>query len=161
MDTHQAPLSSTTSGAFLPQGIGTCSPHCMEIFCPWKSLSLGLCWNIRDSPSVEPWERQCSGCWEKPLGYLLNHYFEYLLHARHMPGMFQAAPHGLQNCILSTASGSSWVLIMCLAKHLASEEVKWKSLSHVFATPWTVARQAPLWQASLSMEFSRQEYWSR
>ena len=37
-------------------------------------------------------------------------------------------------------------------------EVKWKSLSHVwyFATPWTVACQAPL-----SMEFSRQEYWSR
>ena len=32
-----------------------------------------------------------------------------------------------------------------------------KSLSHVqlFATPWTVAYQAPL-----SMEFSRQEYWS-
>ena len=32
-----------------------------------------------------------------------------------------------------------------------------KSLSHVrlFATPWTVARQAPP-----SMEFSRQEYWS-
>ena len=30
-------------------------------------------------------------------------------------------------------------------------------LSHVqlFATPWTVAHQAPL-----SMEFSRQEYWS-
>ena len=32
-----------------------------------------------------------------------------------------------------------------------------KSLSHVqlFATPWTVAYQVPL-----SMEFSRQEYWS-
>ena len=32
-----------------------------------------------------------------------------------------------------------------------------KSLSHVrlFATPWTVAYKAPL-----SMEFSRQEYWS-
>ena len=32
-----------------------------------------------------------------------------------------------------------------------------QSLSHVqlFVTPWTVARQAPL-----SMEFSRQEYWS-
>ena len=31
-------------------------------------------------------------------------------------------------------------------------------LSHVqlFATPWTVAYQAPL-----SMEFSKQEYWSR
>ena len=36
-------------------------------------------------------------------------------------------------------------------------EVKWKSLSHVqlFVTPWTVA-----WQALLSMEFSRPEYWS-
>ena len=35
--------------------------------------------------------------------------------------------------------------------------LKVKSLSHVqlFATPWTVAYQAPL-----SMEFSRQEYWS-
>lgn len=50
------------SGVFLPQGIGTCSLHCMEIFCPRKSLSLGVCWNIRDAPSVEPWERQCSGC---------------------------------------------------------------------------------------------------
>ena len=28
-------------------------------------------------------------------------------------------------------------------------------MSDSFATPWTVARQAPL-----SMEFSRQEYWS-
>ena len=35
--------------------------------------------------------------------------------------------------------------------------MKVKSLSRVqlFATPWTVAHQAPL-----SMEFSRQEYWS-
>ena len=34
---------------------------------------------------------------------------------------------------------------------------KWNVISHVwlFATPWTVAHQAPL-----SMEFSRQEYWS-
>ena len=34
---------------------------------------------------------------------------------------------------------------------------KCQSLSHVqlFVTPWTVAHQAPL-----SMEFSRQEYWS-
>ena len=29
-------------------------------------------------------------------------------------------------------------------------------MSHSFATPWTVARQAPL-----SMGFPRQEYWSR
>ena len=36
-------------------------------------------------------------------------------------------------------------------------KVKVKSLSHVrlFASPWTVA-----YQASLSMGFSRQEYWS-
>ena len=36
-------------------------------------------------------------------------------------------------------------------------KVKVKSFSHVqlFATPWTVAYQAPL-----SMGFSRQEYWS-
>ena len=36
--------------------------------------------------------------------------------------------------------------------------IRWyQSLSHVqmFVTPWTVAHQAPL-----SIEFSRQEYWS-
>ena len=40
---------------------------------------------------------------------------------------------------------------------MKSEKVKVKLLSHVplFATPWTVAHQAPL-----SMGFSRQEYWS-
>ena len=38
-----------------------------------------------------------------------------------------------------------------------NSEVKYKTLSHVqlFETPWTVACQA-----SLSMAFSRQEYWS-
>ena len=42
-------------------------------------------------------------------------------------------------------------------KILRKKEKKVKSLSHVrlFATPWTVA-----YQASLSMGFSRQEYWS-
>ena len=40
---------------------------------------------------------------------------------------------------------------------LNMDEVKYESLSHVqlFATTWTVACQA-----SLSMEFSRQEYWN-
>ena len=33
--------------------------------------------------------------------------------------------------------------------------VQWVSQVRLFATPWTAARQAPL-----SMEFSRQEYWS-
>ena len=42
-------------------------------------------------------------------------------------------------------------------KILRKKEKKVNSLSHVrlFATPWTVA-----YQASLSMGFSRQEYWS-
>ena len=42
-------------------------------------------------------------------------------------------------------------------KNEESEKVKVKSLNRVqlFATPWTVACQAPL-----SMGFSRQEYWS-
>ena len=41
-------------------------------------------------------------------------------------------------------------------KNQEQVKVKVKSLSHVllFATPWTVANQAPL-----SMGFSRQEYW--
>ena len=44
-------------------------------------------------------------------------------------------------------------LMITLIFHLCNA----RSLSHVrlFATPWTVARQAPL-----SMGFSRQEYWS-
>ena len=43
------------------------------------------------------------------------------------------------------------------AAHEHEEKVKVKLLSCVqlFATPWTVANQAPL-----SMGFSRQEYWS-
>ena len=44
-----------------------------------------------------------------------------------------------------------WIWKVC-----AGSRVHVRSLSHVsFATPWTVAGQAPL-----SMEFSRQEYWS-
>ena len=50
------------------------------------------------------------------------------------------------------AYGKTSILIYCWWK-----KVKVKSLSRVwlFATPWTVAYQAPQ-----SMEFSRQEYWS-
>ena len=42
-----------------------------------------------------------------------------------------------------------------LEQELTSPEVKLLSRVRVFATPWTVACQAPL-----SMGFSRQEYWS-
>ena len=42
-----------------------------------------------------------------------------------------------------------WVLCVCVCLYMFS-------LLQLFVTPWTVAHQAPL-----SMEFSRQEYWSR
>ena len=44
------------------------------------------------------------------------------------------------------------VKFQCVA--CARAHAHWLSCSGVFATPWTVARQAPL-----SMEFSRQGYW--
>ena len=58
----------------------------------------------------------------------------------------------------SAQSMSSTVLKAQLAPIIIFPEWTWQSLSHVwfFVTPWTVAHQAPL-----SMEFSRQEYWSR
>ena len=54
--------------------------------------------------------------------------------------------------VVTTSKEDDYIYLMILVK------VKAKSLSHVrlFATPWTVAYQAPQ-----SMEFSRQEYWSR
>ena len=42
-------------------------------------------------------------------------------------------------------------LMLCSIK----VKVKWFSHAQLFGTPWTVA-----YQASLSMGFSRQEYWS-
>ena len=52
--------------------------------------------------------------------------------------------------------GSPYIMIWILNRSF-SKKKKVKSLSHVrlFATPWTIAYQAPL-----SMELSRQEYWS-
>ena len=50
-----------------------------------------------------------------------------------------------------------WFLKECKNKTTSPAKVKVKSLSRVrlFATPWTVAYEAPP-----SMGFSRQEYWS-
>ena len=57
------------------------------------------------------------------------------------------------------ASEGDSVTLWALRKELSMSRIrgKWKSLScvWVFATPWPVAHQTPL-----SMEFSRQEYWS-
>ena len=57
--------------------------------------------------------------------------------------------------------GEIWYILEGIESHdferVSKMTLKWKSLSCVrlFSTPWTVAHQAPL-----SVEFSRQEYWS-
>ena len=50
----------------------------------------------------------------------------------------------------------TYVCVYTMWNNISENKVKVKSLSHVrlFATPWTVAYQAPL-----SMGFSKQEYW--
>ena len=59
------------------------------------------------------------------------------------------------------AKESAWELLNSAKTEVRRQKVdavsEWKLLSHVwlFVTPWTVTYQAPL-----SMEFSRQEYWS-
>ena len=56
-----------------------------------------------------------------------------------------------------TEAGQSWTKWLELQLLFCNTKVKVKSLSHVhfFATPWTVAYQAPPY-----MGFSRQEYWT-
>ena len=57
-----------------------------------------------------------------------------------------------------TRSAIGWIRgCGTMDRGIVDMERKWKSLSRVwlFATPWTVAHQAPI-----SMEFSRHEYWS-
>ena len=83
-------------------------------------------------------------------------------------GSWQATVHGVAKSQTRLSNFTSLHKIMAMVQGfstrailhpLAAQERKWKceSLSHVrlFATPWTVVRQAPL-----SMEFSRQEYQS-
>ena len=93
------------------------------------------------------------------LGELANTTFNS--HQEHCPHLVFDADHTnvqsdyipLTHCWLSPLSSVPRLLLRVLS--CASEKVK--SLSHVrlFATPWTVAHQAPP-----SMGFSRQEYWS-
>ena len=53
---------------------------------------------------------------------------------------------------------NEWVEVLSRQRNIRSgyKEIHELSPVQLFATPWTVARQAPL-----SMGFSRQEYWSR
>ena len=60
-------------------------------------------------------------------------------------------------CISYSPCIGRWILYHWATWEALERSVKMKSLIHVllFATPWTIACQAPL-----SMGFSRQEYWS-
>ena len=58
----------------------------------------------------------------------------------------------LVHCIIFCSA--SFVRFMCISMK-TYEKVSVSHLVWLFVTPWTVAHQAPL-----SMEFSRQEYWS-
>ena len=68
-------------------------------------------------------------------------------------------PHFLKNIYLiaSGLSCGTWGSLMArgLSCPVACMHAQWLNHIRLFATPWTVARQAPL-----SMGFSRQEYWS-
>ena len=86
-----------------------------------------------------------------------------ILQARILEWVYHALPQGI-----FLTQGSN-LLVLCLMHWQAGSllllppgrpykgKVKVKGLDHVllFATPWSVAHQAPL-----SMKFSRQEYWS-
>ena len=65
---------------------------------------------------------------------------------------WNAVSSAFQDILLSVVPHSLYIHV-----YTYIYEGEWKSLSHVwlFATPWAVAHQAPL-----SMEFSKQEYWS-
>ena len=56
---------------------------------------------------------------------------------------------------IKTEEGFNWSFINLIVKSKRKVKVKSLSCVQLFVTPWTVAHQA-----SLSMGFSRQEYWS-
>jgi len=102
-------------------------------------------------------------CWNIPKAFQNKHFLKRtFLPSFHLP---KSAPlASLTNCeidiilylVYKSELGSRLVLLPC--HHSPSSfSPNMKSLSHVrlFATPWTVACQAPS-----SMEFSRRGYWS-
>ena len=104
------------------------------------------------------WSEFCfsDGGWHKPIVFELAKKVKVMTH---LWIEFWIEPHcqlPIFVALWSTPSVSAirqaWV-----PSHRPHEKCKCQSLSrvHPFMTPWTVAHQAPL-----SMEFSRQEYWS-
>ena len=89
-----------------------------------------------------------------------------LIHIVHNPNIHMETQNPLMSQNYLRKEEQSWRLHTCwLIKHykaagtktVSAAAITFQLLSHVwlFATPWTVCRQAPL-----SMGFSRQEYWS-
>ena len=100
-------------------------------YCPWLQVPINsLAAAAAAAKSLQSCPTLCDPIDGSPLGSVV-------------PGILQART--LEWVAISFANAWKW-------------KVKMKSLSRflLFATPWTVAYQAPL-----SMGFSRQEYWSR
>ena len=103
---------------------------------------------------MEKPERQGVAAWKQPQNNFLKQSKRLWVRGRTILASQaqQRGPHELSYpSKKDTVSPTVWA---CFTRILS---VHAKSLSHVrlFATLWTIARQAPL-----PMEFSRQEYWS-
>ena len=143
--------NSLLAGVPIPQGLSVGCwrsqlPLSVEI-CSWLSrscLSRRLCTPLPQS-SLQP----VTGCWHGgSRGYLLvlGSTNADIIQASgpHMWSGWRAIPH-------SSSTAHPAPLALFLSECVCALSCVW-----LFATPWTVARQAPLF-----MEFPRQEYWSR
>ena len=89
-----------------------------------------------------------------PLIVIVSYYIDTIWEQRWFTIFF---PQSLAHSRLSVKTHwkNSWMFIGKIEWVLQGCEMNWLSCVWLFATPWTVAYQAPP-----SMEFSRQEYWS-
>ena len=109
---------------------------------------------------VTPWTIACQA--PPSMGFSRQRYWNGLPFPS--PGIFptQGLNPGLPHCRqtlyhLSHQGSPNTIYIFHMCVRACACACLCYSLGHVqlFVTPWTIA-----WQASLSMEFSRQEYWS-
>ena len=111
------------------------------------SQSLSCVWFF-----VTPWTVAC----QAPQSMALSQQ-EYWSRLPFPPSGNLPDPRKDPTCISYSPCAGRWILYHWATWEALERSVKMKSLIHVllFATPWTVACQAPL-----SMGFSKQEYWS-